>query len=213
MLYSSTILQTEIKKNTPNSQSFYEIHESKEMFKNGDKKHRAWLQFPLQFSNVLLYLNSLRWLNTVAGDGTGLTSQLLSTRSLPTQLMKDCATPTGSTPPTFYEQQGGIFFVPQESEQWKSCETGPLFFRPYPRRLECLTVCRCYNKGSTFSSVISRSWVLVRPGLNPRPPARKTVANPIELTGRRLLKLYLFSRTSQVFLSAKWFHCWIQLYT
>ena len=29
------------KKNTPNSQSFYEIHESKEMFKNGDKKHRA----------------------------------------------------------------------------------------------------------------------------------------------------------------------------
>ena len=42
--------------------------------------------------------------------------------------MKDCATPTGSTPPTFYEQQGGIFFVPQESEQWKSCETGPLFF-------------------------------------------------------------------------------------
>ena len=183
------------------------------MFKNGDKKHRAWLQFPLQFSNVLLYLNSLRWLNTVAGDGTGLTSQLLSTRSLPTQLMKDCATPTGSTPPTFYEQQGGIFFVPQESEQWKSCETGPLFFRPYPRRLECLTVCRCYNKGSTFSSVISRSWVLVRPGLNPRPPARKTVAYPIELTGRRLLKLYLFSRTSQVFLSAKWFHCWIQLYT
>ena len=124
------------------------------------------MQIPVQFSNVLLYLNSLRWLNTVAGDGTGLTSQLLSTPSLPTQLMKDCTTPTGSTPPTFYEQQGGIFYVPQESEQWKSCETGPLVFRPYPRRLECLTICRCYKKGSTFSSVISRPWVLVRPGLN-----------------------------------------------
>lgn len=30
-----------LKKNTPNSQSFYEIHESKEMFKNGDKKNRT----------------------------------------------------------------------------------------------------------------------------------------------------------------------------
>ena len=153
------------------------------------------MQIPLQVSNVLLYLNSLRWLNTAAGDGTGLKSQLLSTPSLPTQLMKDCTTPTGSTPPTFYEQQGGIFYVPQESEQWKSCETGPLVFRPYPRRLECLTIYRCYNKGSTFSSVISRPWVLVRPGLNPRPPARQTGAYPIELTGRRLTNLLVTFQT------------------
>ena len=27
--------------------------------------------------------------------------------------------------------------------------------RPYPKRLESLTVCRCHCKGSTFSSVIS----------------------------------------------------------
>ena len=131
----------------------------------------------------------------MAGDGTGLTSQLLSTPSLPTQLTKDCTTPTGSRPPTFYERQGGIFYVPQESEQWKSCETGPLVFLPYPRRLECLTVCRCYNKGSTFSSVISRPWVLVRPGLNPRPPARQTGAYPIELTGRRLTNLLVTFQT------------------
>ena len=34
----------------------------------------------------------------------------------------------------------------------------------YLRRLECLTFCRCHDKGSTFSSVILRPWVLVRPG-------------------------------------------------
>ena len=36
----------------------------------------------------------------------------------------------------------------------RACETGPMVYRPYPRRLESLTVCRCYYKGSTFSSVI-----------------------------------------------------------
>ena len=34
---------------------------------------------------------------------------------------------------------------------------------PYPRRLESLTICRW----STFSSVIWKPWVLVRPGLEP----------------------------------------------
>ena len=56
--------------------------------------------------------------------------------------------------------------------------------------LECLTICRCYNKGSTFSSVILRPWVLVQPGLNPRPPAY-----PIELTGRRLTNLLVTFQT------------------
>ena len=37
-------------------------------------------------------------------------------------------------------------------------------FRSYPRRLECLAICRCHSKDSTlFSLVILRPWVLVRP--------------------------------------------------
>ena len=38
-----------------------------------------------------------------------------------------------------------FFYVPQESEQRKSCETGPTVWRPYPRRLECLIICRCHT--------------------------------------------------------------------
>ena len=76
-------------------------------------------------------------------------------------------TPPGSTPPTLYEQQCGFFYVPQEQEQWKSCEAGPTVFRLCPRRLECLTICRCHNKGSAFSSVVLRPWVLVRPEFEP----------------------------------------------
>ena len=76
---------------------------------------------------------------------------------------KVCTTPPGSTPPTLYERQWEFLYVPHESE--KSCETGPMVF-PYSRRpSEHLTICRCHNKGSVFSSVsILRPWLLVRPG-------------------------------------------------
>ena len=43
-------------------------------------------------------------------------------------------------------------------------ETEPTAFCPHPRRLECLTACRCHSKGSTFFSVILRPWVCVQTG-------------------------------------------------
>ena len=63
-------------------------------------------------------------------------------------------TTPGSTSPTLFEQWCGFFYVPQEPDKCKCCETGPTVFRPYPRRLESPTVCRCHCKGSTFFSVI-----------------------------------------------------------
>ena len=46
----------------------------------------------------------------------------------------------------------------------------------YLRRLECLTICRCHNKGSTFSSVTLRPWVLVWPGFECLPNWANRVA-------------------------------------
>ena len=75
------------------------------------------------------------------GDrGWNSTCILISSPSLPTQPTKGCTTLPGSMPPTLYDQQCGFFQVPQESEQWKSCRTGPTVFHPYMRRLECLTI-------------------------------------------------------------------------
>ena len=53
-------------------------------------------------------------------------------------------TTLGTMFPTLYEECVGA----------RACKTGPKVYRPYPRRIESLTVCRCYYKGSTFSSVI-----------------------------------------------------------
>ena len=58
--------------------------------------------------------------------------------------------------PTLFRIVRGFFYVPQNYQHSRNCETGPPTYRPYPRRLESLTICRWYYKGSTFSSVILR---------------------------------------------------------
>ena len=64
------------------------------------------------------------------------------------------------------------------SPRWVNTVTGDEtgLFRPYLRRLECPTILRYHNKGSTFSSVILRPRVLVRPGFElatSRPAGRR----------------------------------------
>ena len=59
-------------------------------------------------------------------------------------------------------------------------------FRPYPRRLESLTICRCLITKAALSPQLFKDpecwsgW-----GLNPRPPARQTGALPTEPTRRQ----------------------------
>ena len=107
---------------------------------------------------------STRWLNTVIGHETGLASQLILIHpfiSHPVHEMLYYTTGVYALYSLRISTDCGVFYVPQESEQWKSCETAPMVFLPYPRRLKktkmynCLTICcRCHNKSSTFSSVI-----------------------------------------------------------
>ena len=63
---------------------------------------------------------------------------------------------TGHYMPYSLQRVCGFFNVPQIFiTRARACETGPMVYHPYPRRLESQTVCRNYYKlGSTFSSVI-----------------------------------------------------------
>ena len=129
----------------------------------------------------------------------------------PFMSLLDCTHPThdvmceawpqhrGQRPLLFFEQWRGFFYVPQELDKCKCCETWPTVFRPYPRGLEGLTVCRCHYKGTTFFSIIESPWVLVRPGFEPvtsrsadrRPPnwANQAAANLKTVLTHSLLEI------------------------
>ena len=64
---------------------------------------------------------------------------------------------------------------------------GPTVYRPYPRRLESLTVCIIFTNEALSSQLFKDSKYWSRRGLNQRPPARQTRAYPTELTWRRLI--------------------------
>ena len=63
-------------------------------------------------------------------------------------------TTPGTTCPTFYEECVGSLTSHKFITCARACEMGPTVYRPYLRRLESLTISRCYYEGSTFSSVI-----------------------------------------------------------
>ena len=77
----------------------------------------------------------------------------------------------GLRPLLFTNSSVGYFmFDKNQNSELTGCETGRMVFRPYQRRLEWVTIYRCHNKGSTFSSVILRPWVLVRLRFEPTIP-------------------------------------------
>jgi len=73
----------------------------------------------------------------------------------------------------------------QEPDKGKCCETRPTVFRPYPRRLESLTVCRCNGKAALSPQLFKDSECWPGWGLNPRPPA--------QLNMLQFSKSYIFS--------------------
>ena len=63
---------------------------------------------------------------------------------------------TGVYDPYSFRIVRWVLLRPARINQWKCCETGSTVFRPFPRRLKSLTICRCHYKGSTFNLPLSR---------------------------------------------------------
>ena len=104
---------------------------------------------------------SKRWLNTVIRDKTGLASNWSwSTHSFPTKPMKCCTTPPGSYALNSLRTALSVgSFRPSRIWTVKELWDGAYDFSSLSEMTKisnCLTICcRCYNKGSTFPSVIS----------------------------------------------------------
>ena len=83
--------------------------------------------------------------------------------------------------PTLIRIVRGFFNVPQNYQHSRNCETGPPVYRPYPRRLESLTICRWNYKGSTFLLSYFKTLSVGPVGVsNSRPPASQPGAQPSE---------------------------------
>ena len=117
------------------------------------------------------------------------------------QPVKQGQTTTPGTPcRTLCEKCVGSLTSPTNQYTEKMQEKGPTVYRPYPRRLERLTICECHCKGSTFTSLSYFKTLNVGPfwDSNPRTPgSRQCGALPIELTRRR------YCRTRAEVLSVK----------
>ena len=59
--------------------------------------------------------------------------------------------------PLLFTNSVVVFLTSHRIYRCKGCETGPTVYRPYPRRLESLTVCRTYQESEPPSPLIS--WV------------------------------------------------------
>ena len=86
----------------------------------------------------------------------------------------------------------GFFNVPQNYQHSRNCETEPPVYRPYPRRLESLTICRWNYKGSTFLVSYLKTLSVGPVGVsNSRPPASQPSAQPSKPPARGLQKFYV----------------------
>ena len=82
------------------------------------------------------------------------------------------ATPRGVYEPYSFLRVLWVLLCPIKTNQGKCCEMGPTVSRPYPRKLENISICRCHYIGSTF---------LVRPRFEPATSCSQTGALPTEL--------------------------------
>ena len=95
--------------------------------------------------------------------------------------------------PNLYKQWVGSL-MPHRIYICKGCKTGPMVYRPNPRRLESLTVCGCLYKAALSCQLFKDPECWANWGFNQQPPTQQTSTYPIEQTGRRLIiiriKLY-----------------------
>ena len=107
-----------------------------------------YLQSPRSFVNLVIFLASFpvamyprALFNSWQGHLNSV-RQLLRSHNSPLHThMNKLTTPLGSTPYSYRTIAWGLLH-PIITGQRKGCEMGPTLFHPYPRRLECLTVCR-----------------------------------------------------------------------
>ena len=112
-------------------------------------------------------LNLPRWVNTVTGMKQDLHPNIEIKPFITHPAHERLYYTIGAYAPCSLPTSVWVFLCPTGIRTVKALWDSTCGFCPYLRRLECITLCRCHNKGSTFSSFILRPWVLVWPRFEP----------------------------------------------
>ena len=129
-------------------------------------------------------MNSKLWRQHTKAPLTAALSPFMSLLCPPNPWCEWCdecrlTTTPGRTSPTLLEKWCGFFYVPQEPDKCKCCETGPTVFRPYPKRLRLIT------KAALSSQLFKDPECWSSRGSNPWSPAEQTGTLPTEPNRRR----------------------------
>ena len=113
-------------------------------------------------------LNLPRWVNTATGMKQDLHPNIEINPFNTNPAHERLYYTIGAYAPYSLPTSVWVFFMSHRNQNSERAMRQHLrFFCPYLRRLECIILCRCHNKGSTFSSFILRPWVLVWPRFEP----------------------------------------------
>ena len=162
-----------------------------------DLSHRRSTTVSLETRNPLLWLQRVSWANEhptntfcavlifyillgmiYRGKGHRMSLKSHATSPTPHSQTKDSHSTAPGSPYSFRIVRG-FFYVPPKYQQSRNCEMGPPAYRPYPRRLEGLTICRWKYKYFLLSYFKTLSVGSVGVS-NSRPPASQPGTQPSE---------------------------------
>ena len=140
-----------------------------------------------------LYIHCLQVAITMTPEGGSWVYPYIKISSSPYRSLTHQAQER-SMSPTFFEQFLA-FIVPQEPDKWKYCKMGPTVFRPYPRRLENLTVLQMSLQMQHFLLNYLKSLTLVHPGFEPATSRSADLRSP-NWANQMAITVFVFHKLS-----------------
>ena len=124
---------------------YLEFHQVRQSSVRGHLSIAEGVEESLTTCFFFIYLSAFYWAGfTVAQRERAQKDFNVPYKGAPPHPPHICIRKTATAPgsPYTFRIVRGFFYVPKNYQHSRNCETGPPAYRPYPKRLESLTICR-----------------------------------------------------------------------